>query len=268
MESIQDISFTSIEPCHPVAAYIGGKRGLAKTLIERIETVPHTTYAEPFIGMAGVFLRRRLIPKAEVINDISVDIANFFRVLQRHYVAFMEMMRFQITTRREFERLTETNPDTLTDLERAARFLYLQRTAFGGKKNFGVSPTTSARFNVTKLGPMLEELHQRLAGVVIERLPYQRFIDRYDRPETLFYLDPPYWDCENDYGKGVFSKDDFTHLAKQLATIKGHFIMSLNDTPETRNIFSGFNLEIVGTIYSIGRVREPRNRVSELIISN
>ena len=51
----------------PVAPYIGGKRNLAGRLVELIETIPHTTYAEPFVGMGGVFLRRRMAPKAEVI---------------------------------------------------------------------------------------------------------------------------------------------------------------------------------------------------------
>jgi hypothetical protein len=46
---------------------------------------------------------------------------------------------------------------------------------------------------VTRLAPLLEEVHERLAGVVIERLPYGELIRRYDRPETLFYLYPPYW---------------------------------------------------------------------------
>lgn len=83
--------------------------------------------------MGGVFLRRPNRARVEVINDWSRDVATFFRVLQRHYVAFLEMMKFQLTTRSEFERLSKTDPDTLTDLERAARFLYLQRVAYGGK---------------------------------------------------------------------------------------------------------------------------------------
>src|SRR3546814_13932379 len=104
--------------------------------------------------MGGVFFRRRSAPKAEVMNDYSRDVATLFRVLQRHYVAFLEMMRFQITSRAEFERLTATDPNTLTDLERAARFLYLHRNAFGGKpsgQNFGVSMERTARFDVHNL---------------------------------------------------------------------------------------------------------------------
>jgi len=246
---------------------VGGKRNLAKTIIERIEKIPHTTYAEPFVGMGGVFLRRRLVPKSEVINNISGDVAGFFRILQRHYPYFMDMMRFQITSRKEFNRLVDTDPATLTDLERAARFLYLQRTAFGGKvsgQNFGVS-LRGARFDITKLGPMLDDLHTRLAGVTIEQLPYAEFITRYDRPETLFYLDPPYFGCEDYYGKNVFSREDFEGLASQLAGIRGRFIMSLNDTPEVRKIFKGFSVADVDCRYTLSGAAKARE-FRELII--
>jgi DNA adenine methylase len=204
-------SHSPVRSVRPVAPYLGGKRNLAKRICAAIEATPHAIYAEPFVGMGGVFLRRETAPKSEVINDLNREVATFFRILQRHYVAFMEMIKFQLTTRAEFERLVDTSPDTLTDLERSARFLYLQRTAFGGKvsgSNFGVSPSNPARFDITKLGPMLEDLHTRLAGVVIECLPYGDFITRYDRPETLFYLDPPYWGCEGDYGKHLFERAD------------------------------------------------------------
>jgi hypothetical protein len=166
-----------VTPAAPVAPYLGGKRNLAKRIISRLAAIPHTTYVEPFVGCGGVFLRRPFRAKAEVINDISTDVANLFRVLQRHYVPLMDMLRWQLTSRAEFERLIAAQADTLTDLERAARFLYLQRTAFGGKvtgRSFGVAVGLPARFDVTKLGSMLEEVHERLAGVMIERLPLRR----------------------------------------------------------------------------------------------
>ncbi len=182
-----------IEPTRTPAAYIGGKKQLSKRLVRLINATPHTTYAEGFFRMGGVFLRRTMQPKAEVINDYSGDVANFFRILQRHYPQFMDTLRFQITGRREFERLRASDPATLTDLERAARFLYLQRLAFGGKvasRTFGVSVGMPARIDLNKLGSMLADIHERLAGVVVENLPWAEFLDRYDRPDTLFYLAP------------------------------------------------------------------------------
>ncbi len=245
---------TSVRPVSPPAPYIGGKKQLAQRIASLIEQVPHSLYAEPFVGMGGVFFRRSLIPKSEVINDRSGDVATVFRILQRHYPQLMEVMRFQLTSRREFERLAATDPSTLTDLERAARFLYLQRLAFGGKvtgRNFGVDTTGPARFNLMRLAPLLEEVHERLSDVVIENLDWSAFIDRYDRPDTLFYLDPPYWGCETDYGKHVFSRESFTALAEKLATIKGRFMVSLNDCDGVREVFSAFHFSPVNLTYTI-----------------
>lgn len=256
-----------IEPTRTPAGYIGGKRNLAQRIVTLIEATPHLAYAEAFVGMGGIFLRRRSAPTVEVINDFSGDVATLFRVLQRHYTAFMDMLRYQVASRREFERLRASDPATLTDLERAARFLYLQRLAFGGKvagRNFGVTVTGGARFNVLKLAPLLEDVHERLAGVVIENLRWQEFLSRYDRPGMLFYLDPPYWGGEADYGAGLFGRDEYAELAARLAQLQGRFILSINDVPEIRALFAGFSIEAVETTYSLSG---KALRAGELIIT-
>lgn len=269
MESSQKSARPAARPVKPVAPYIGGKKNLATRLVALIDRARHDIYAEPFVGMGGVFLRRRSQPKSEVINDLSEDVSTFFRILQRHYVPFMDMLRFQVTTRAGFDRLIITPPETLTDLERAARFLYLQRTAYGGKvagRNFGVSPERPGRFDVTKLGPMLEDLHLRLAGVVIERLGYAEFIERYDRPGALFYLDPPYYGSEGDYGRALFSRDDFEALAAVLKRLRGRFILSLNDRPEVREIFGYFAQRACDTYYGVAG--DGARPAKELIIGS
>lgn len=257
-----------VRPVRPIAGYIGGKRNLARRITGLISTIPHTTYAECFVGMGGIFLRRDVRPKAEVINDWSEDVSTFFRVLQHHYSAFLDMCRFQITSRSGFEKLLALDPASLTDLQRSARFLYLQRLAFGGKvagRTFGVAPSNSARFDLTKLAPMLEALHERLAGVVIERLHWEAFIQRYDRPGTLFYLDPPYYGSENDYGKGLFDRSEFARMAEVLGGLKGRFILSINDHPDIRETFSEFSTSPVQTTYSVGGADRAKS-VGELII--
>lgn len=260
-------SFRPVAPVRPAAAYIGGKRRLGEQLARRIEAVQHETYAEPFVGMGGVFFRRRSAARREVVNDISRDVVTLFRILQRHYPQFMETLKFQITSRREFERLAACDAEMLTDLERAARFLYLQRLAFGGKvagRSFGVEASGPSRFDVTKLGPLLDAIHERLAGVVIECLPWADFVDRYDSPSTLFYLDPPYYGSETDYGAGVFGRGDFAKLAARLSEITGRFILSVNDVPETRSIFARFAIEQVATRYTVSG---QWSDVSEIIVT-
>ena len=243
-----------VRPVPPIAPYQGGKRNLAGALVEAIDSIDHDCYAEPFVGMGGVFLRGARAPASEVINDLNRDVATLFRILQRHYVPFVEMMRFQLTTRAEFERLAATDPATLTDLERAARFLYLQRCTYGGKitgRTFGVSPDRPGRFDITQIGPILDALHTRLAGVVIECLPCADFLTRYDLPRTLFYLDPPYWGAEADYGRGAFRGADFAKLAKILEDLAGGFILSINDVPEIRRLFAWAEIREVATNYTI-----------------
>lgn len=263
-----ETNFAPVDPVRPVAGYIGGKRALAPRLVELIAQVPHRTYVEPFIGMGGVFFRRPSRPSAEVINDGNGEVTNLFRILQRHYPQFMDTLRFQITSRREFERLKATDPATLTDLERAGRFLYLQRTAFGGKvagQSFGVDPRSGGSFNLTTLAPVLEAVHERLAGVTIENLPWQKLIERYDRPGTLFYLDPPYWGSEGDYGRDLFGRDEFETMAEQLGRLRGRFILSINDVPEIRRIFAAFAFEEVRLNYSVSKDKVTPAR--ELIVS-
>jgi len=259
-----------VDPVRPVAPYIGGKRNLAKRVIARINAIPHHTYAEVFVGMGGIFLRRDLRPRVEVINDWSEDVSTFFRILQHHYVAFLDMIRFQIASRAGFEKLLRMEPSSLTDLQRSARFLYIQRLAFGGKvagRAFGVTPLNPSRFDLTKLAPMLEALHERLAPVTIERLRWQDFLSRYDRPGTFFYLDPPYFNCERDYGAGMFDQAEFEEMAERLAGMKGRFLLSLNDHPTVRNLFARFDIEEVETTYTISE-KAGGQPARELLISS
>jgi DNA adenine methylase len=264
---MESSSLEQVNPVRPVAGYLGGKRNLSRRLVEMIGRTPHSLYAEPFVGMGGVFFRRSSRPKVEVINDISADVVTLFRILQRHYQPFLDTLKWQLASRSEFDRLKKADPSTLTDLERAARFLFLQRMAFGGKvmgRNFGIARTDSARFDLTKLVPVLEDVHERLCGVYLECLPYADLIWRYDCAGALFYLDPPYFGCEEDYGLGVFSEADFDRLKGLLERLKGRFLMSINDRPEIRAAFAGFTIEEVGLNYRVsGQVTPAR----ELIIS-
>lgn len=256
-----------IKPVRPVAPYIGGKRALAAKLVELIAATPHNVYAEPCVGMGGVFFRRQSRPKKEVINDINEDVVLVFRCLQRHYQQVLDMLKWQICSRADFERLLATDPKRLTELERVARFIYIQRTVFGGKmvgQTWGKTRDNPARFDLTKLVPMLEDVHERLCGVEIERMPFTDFIAFYDTPGTLFYIDPPYYGNEGDYGAGVFSRDDFALLRGVLDGIKGRFILSINDHPAVRDIFTGMEMVGVSLNYRLSGKPTP---AKELIIT-
>jgi DNA adenine methylase len=146
--------------------------------------------------------------------------------------------------------------------------LYLQRLAFGGKvtgQNFGVDVGRTASFDLNKLGPMLAAIHERLAGVVIENLTWRTFIDRYDQPGTLFYLDPLYWCSEDVYGQAMFGRDHFEEMADRLASLRGRFILSINDVPGTRALFARYTMLPVDLKYGISAGISTQAR--ELIVT-
>lgn len=255
-----------VEPLPGLAPWVGGKRHLAPRLAERIDLIPHHTYAEPFVGMGGVFFRRRRAAKAEVINDWSGDVVNLFRVLKHHPGAFLEELRLMLFSRREFNWLHVTPPATLTDVQRAARFYQLQRGCYGGMPGSRSFPAVALRTKgiaPAVLRRQVEAVHARLAKVAIEHMPYAEFIRRYDLEGTLFYLDPPYWGCESLYGKGLFERADFARLAELLRGLQGRFILSLNDVPEIRRLFAWARIERVPVTYKTNGTK----KVMELLIT-
>jgi DNA adenine methylase len=84
----------------------------------------------------------------------------------------------------------------------------------------------------------------------------------------LFYLDPPYWGCETDYGADAFCRADFERLARQLGGARGKFLLSLNDNPGVRECFSAFHIQSAETTYSISTAHGGAKKVGEVIISN
>ena len=107
-----------------------------------------------------------------------------------------------------------TRPETLTDIQRAARFFYLQQHAFGGKVSgqaFGTA-TTAPSINLLRIEENVSAAWQRLSGVYIENLPWFECAERYDRPHTFHYMDPPYWQVA---GYGVeFGFENYERMAE------------------------------------------------------
>ena len=244
--------------------YIGGKNRLAAKIVALFPE--HTTYVEAFAGGAQVFFRKEP-SKVEVLNDKDYEVVNFFRCCQSHYEELVRYLRFNIASRRWFDILNATDPATLTDIQRAARFLYLQKNCFGGlviKQHFHYGVTQPSNFNPERIPKAIEETHHRLARVQIESLPYEQVLEKYDRPTTLFYLDPPYWDRK--LYKFNFKEDDFRAMDLCLAALKGKFILSLDDHPKVREVFKRFRIERIEIHYTAQR--ESGARFGELLIMN
>lgn len=246
----------------PVIPWVGGKRRLAKTLLPLFPD--HTCYVEPFCGGAALFFMKPA-SQVEVLNDINGDVVNLYRVIQHHLEEFLRQFKWALTSRQLFGWLNSTPPETLTDIQRAARFYYLQHTCFGAKaegRTFGISAVSRSRLNLLRMEETMSDAWLRLQRVTIGHLDWQTCIRRYDRPGTLFYLDPPYWQTQ---GYGVaFGLEQYEVMAALAQSIQGKMIISVNDHPDMRRIFSGLRCNTADITYSVGKSSKAR----ELILRN
>lgn len=246
----------------PIVPWIGGKRRLADKLIPRFP--PHKTYIEVFAGGAALYFLRRPAD-VEVVNDVNGDLVNLYRVVKHHLEEFVRQFKWALSSREVFKWLQDTPPETLTDVQRAARFYYLQHQCFGGKvegQTWGTA-TTAPPVNLLRIEEQLSAAHLRLAGTYIERLDWRECMRRYDRPHSFFYLDPPYWQTE---GYGVdFPFEQYQLMAQVLRELQGKAMISINDHPDIRACFEGSHMESLDISYTVAGGGKSAER-KELVI--
>lgn len=246
----------------PIIPWIGGKRKLADHIFPLFPQ--HQCYVEPFCGAAALFFMKQP-SEVEILNDINGDLVNLYRIVKHHLEELYRQFKWVLTSRQNWQWLQSTPPETLTDVQRAARFLYLQKLAFGGKvdgQSFGTATTSRPRFNLLTLEEDLAEAHFRLTNTTVEHLSWQKIIEKYDRPHTLFYCDPPYWNTE---GYGVdFPWSEYEQLAELARSIKGKMILSINGHPEIRELFKDLPVVAVDYQYTVGGA-DQRSDCTELI---
>lgn len=253
-------------PAMPLVPWVGGKRRLAPHILPLFPD--HTCYVEPFAGAAALFFIKAPV-KVEVLNDVNGDLVTLYRVVQNHLEEFVRHFKWALASRQIYLWLQETPPETLTDIQRAARFFYLQKLGFGGKvdgQSFGTATTSGARLNLLRLEEQLSAVHLRLHQVFIEHLHWADCFKRYDRPHSLFYLDPPYWATQ---GYGVeFGLEQYDQMAELMGSMKGKVVVSVNDIPEMRKAFKGHTIKRVSINYTVGASGRGREPKGELIICN
>lgn len=245
-------------------SYIGGKNRLAKGIIEIFPK--HTTYVEAFAGGAQVFFQKEP-SKVEVLNDLDGEIVNFYRVCQAHHEELLRSFNFALVSRKWFELHKKADPETLTDIQRAARYLYLLKGSFASlirNPNYHWHVVQPPGFNLERLPKIIEAAHKRLERVQIECLPYDKILAHYDRPTTLFYLDPPYWGRK--LYRYNFSEADFTGLEENLRKLKGKFVLSLNDLLPVRALFRRFRIRPVELAYT--SQKKAGRTYKEVLITN
>ena len=235
---------------YPVVPWMGGKGRLIDWIQGRMPI--HQCYVEAFCGAAAIFFSKAP-SEIEVLNDINGELVNMYRVIQHHPEELVRQFKWALSSRTVFDWERQKDPETLTDIQRAARFYYLQKLAFGGRvdgQTFGTATTSPPRLNLFRLEEDLSQAHLRLNGVYVENLSWVEVVTRYDREHTLHYLDPPYWATE---GYGVdWTFDNYVQMAELARSIEGMMIISVNDIPEMREVFDGLYMDTRPIKYTVG----------------
>lgn len=253
--------------------WVGGKAAWADMLASYLP--PHGMYVEVFGGGASVLLAKHP-SKVEVYNDLDCDLVNLFRVLREQPDAFKQLWRWTIVSREEFERLWALDPDTLDPLPRAFRYLYLNRTGFGGhmrRPSFSVKAESPSRLVSwsDRADEHIDALHKRLKHTYIERMDFRELVPYYDElkgdGDTVFFVDQPYHVKDPAYVHW-FTEQDHIDLANVMRSVKGKWLMTINDDAANRAWYDGFHILAKPKQYSLAKEESGRKEFGELIISN
>lgn len=224
----------------PAIVWPGGK---SRLLDEILPVIPkHEAYVEVFAGGLAVLLAKPR-SKLEVLNDINGELVNFYRCVRFHADVLLTELEFVLNSRQEFHDF-RAQPG-LTDIQRAARWFFRNKTCFGGANMETFGSTASGGGALNSRSARLEAirlLNLRLDKVSIEQLDWQKCLDLYDRPTTFFFLDPPYTNC--DAGMyGTWKDADVLRFRERLAKLRGGWAVTLNDCPSIRQIFDGCQIK-------------------------
>lgn len=241
-------------------AWIGGKKALRQQ-ITALFPESFDCYVEVFGGAGWVLFYKDCHAKKEVFNDLNSELINLYRCIKYHPEELQKQFEWNLLSRELFNQCRDMSLEHLTDIQRAARYFFLIKESFGSK----MTSFRTGAFDLQKSIDYLLEVQKRLKNVLIENLDFERLIQIYDRENTLFYLDPPYYGTERYYEE-KFSAGDHERLKSCLDTVNGKFILSYNDCPYIRALYRDYDLREVSRMNSLSS--ENRTGYKELLIKN
>lgn len=242
-----------------IIAWMGGKRLLRKQISELIPK-DINGYIEPFGGAAWVMLYRDRWADMEVYNDLDGRLVNLFLQAKFHPEELIRELELMPASREIFDHVFKQ--PGITEIQKAARFLYLVSRSFGAQMNaFATAKSQGASSHHNRI-ERIRQLHKRLDRVIIEHLPYEEILFRYDSKDNFFYCDPPYM-TGKEYANAVGF--DHVKLRDHLVRLKGRWILSYDDCPEIYALYKDFNISRVERVKGINR-KEGKSLYQEVIV--
>jgi DNA adenine methylase len=255
------------DPINSFLSWIGGKKALRDEIVIRFPA-SFGRYVEVFGGAGWVLFHKPPGPGAEIFNDRNENLVALYRCVREKPEELIGKLEYVLNSRTDFDRIRKImkTPLLLTDVERAALFYQQVRFSYAS----GLKSYANVPHSIWADFPLIRAACGRLQRVVIENKDYMDLIALYDGPDTFFYLDPPYFETEGYYRDVVFGREDHDKLAAALSFIEGKFLLSYNDCPSIREMYSrpGIMIESISRLSNIVQRYEAGKLFAELLISN
>ncbi len=244
-------------------SWIGGKKLLRKNIIAQFPEKGFGRYIEVFGGAGWVLFGKEIGKELEVFNDIDSNLINLYRCIKYHREELQKELKWLGISREQFfDNKSQLETRGLTDIQRAARYFHIIKVSFGSdRRSFGMN-----KKNLSASIDYLTEVQERLKNVIIENKDFEDLIRVYDRPDALFYLDPPYHGTEKYYDSD-FKQEEHIRLNRVLRGVEGYFILSYNDDDFIRELYKDFHIEGISRNNNISNKAETK-AFREVIIKN
>jgi DNA adenine methylase len=246
-----------------------------------------TRYIEPFVGSGAIFfyIKQKFEPKECILSDVNEELINTYKVIQDSAESLIEeLKKYKILhiaePKEHYYRTRATQPNTLQDIQRAARFIYLNKTCFNGLYRVNSKGEFNVPMGKYTNPEIVQEERLRLASRLLKdvQITSNSFEDTIDIAQKggFVYFDPPYYPLEGAKSFTTYTKNNFMekeqeklHNVFSILTQKGCLCMQSNsDTPYIRNLYKEFRIETVKAKRAINSDASKRNEINEIVILN
>ena len=266
--------------------WAGGKQ----QLIEQFKPLfpkKFNNYFEPFVGSGAVafYIIQEFSPPNVFLCDINAELINAFNTIKSDVKALIVKLKqhkeSHLTLREKYYyKVRGINPNRLSDLERAARFIYLNKTCFNGlyrvnsKDGFNV-PMGSYKNPDIVQEEKLKRISNLLKNITLEVMSFEKIVDIAKKGDFI-YLDPPYFPLKKGKNFTTYTKNNFLEKEQKLLADtfkkldkKGCLCMESNsDTEFIKNLYKNFNISFVRAKRLINSDAQGRGKINEVVITN
>lgn len=266
--------FPELENRKPFLKWAGGKSQLIPELLKYIPS-KFNKYIEPFIGGGALFFG--LNHSNSVISDSNEELIITYNAVRDHVHSIVELLDRYVNDEKFFYQIRSFDPLKLTNIERAARLIFLNKTCFNGLYRVNKKGMFNVPYNKRKNEKFYNKATLINASLTLQNTTilladYKAVLNQYARKDDLVFLDPPYqpigkYSDFKRYTKEFFYEKDQHDLLVEFKKLidKGCFVLLTNSNhPMIIDLYKDFRIEVIETRRLISS--NPNTRTGQDII--